>query len=175
MDIQNYNKIILVGSGGSGKSWMAKRLAASLEYPLYHLDKELWQADWVMTTKEEKIAKQQVMISGEQWIIDGNYNSTLEIRFAAADLIIFLDISRVVCLISVIKRTREKHSDIPEFLEEHKIFDKEFIEFCKWIWSYPKTGRKTVMELHEKYSDKAFLHIQSRREVKKLIKNFKIH
>ena len=175
MDIQNYSKIILVGSGGSGKSWMAKQLAAILGYPLYHLDKELWQPNWVMTPREEKIAKQQAMMSGEQWIIDGNYNGTLEMRFSAADLIIFLDISRVVCLISAIKRMREKRSDMPDFLVEHKIFDKEFIEFCKWIWSYPKTGRKTVMELHEKYSNKAFLHIKSRREVKKLINNFKIH
>ena len=56
MNIRDYNKIILVGSGGSGKSWMAKRIAEITGYSLYHLDKELWQPGWVMPPKEEKIA-----------------------------------------------------------------------------------------------------------------------
>ena len=173
MDIHDYSKIILVGSGGSGKSWLAKHIAEITNYPLYHLDKEFWQPGWVMTPKEEKITRQHEMINGETWIIDGNYNSTMEIRYTAADLIIFLDISRIVCVISAMKRTGRKRSDLPDYLEESKIWGKEFIEFVKWIWSYPKTGRKTVMALHKKYSDKAFLHIKTRREAKGFVRKWR--
>ena len=172
MNVRDYDKIILVGCGGSGKSWMAKHLAELTGYPLYHLDKELWQPGWVMPPREEKIAKQQEMMKGEQWIIEGNYNSTMELRYASADLIIFLDINRIICILSAAKRTGKKRSDLPDYLEEPKAFSKDFFQFCKWIWTYPKTGKITVMSLHEKYPDKTFLHIKTRRKVKILLKEW---
>ena len=56
---------------------------------------------------------------------------------------------------------------IGEELDER--FDRKFF---KWIWDYPKNGRKKVMELHEKYPDKAFLPIKTRRKVKKFVKEW---
>ena len=170
-DFNIYNHIILVGNSGSGKSRTAKRIAELTGYPLFHLDKEHWLPGWVMSSREEKIIRQQKMMRREKWIIDGNYGSTMEMRFAAADLIVFLDINRLMCIFSAIKRTGKKRSDFPDYLEEPKIFSKDFFEFCKWIWSYPQTGRKTVMALHNKYPDKVFLHIRNRRSVKKLFCN----
>ncbi|MCT1577778.1 hypothetical protein M3E13_12690 [Oceanobacillus kimchii] len=41
----------------------------------------------------------------ESWIIDGNYGGTMEIRLHAADTIIFLHISRYICLFRAIKRS----------------------------------------------------------------------
>ena len=130
-----------------------------------------------MTPKEEKIAKQREMMSGGQWIIDGNYKGTMEMRFAEADLIIFLDINRVVCMVSALRRSGKKRSDLPEYLDEVKPFSREFFsrdtyEFYKWIWTYPKDGRAGVLELHEKYPEKEFLRIKKRSQVKRLpIKN----
>lgn len=166
---KNYNRIIIVGNSGSGKSWLSKRIGKLTGYPVYHLDKEFWQPGWVMPSKEEKIIKQQEMMSGEQWIIDGNYNSTMEMRFAKADLIVFLDINRFICILRAMKRTGKKRSDLPDYLEEPKAFSKDFFDFCKCIWSYPKVGRQTVMILHEKYSEKMFLHIKKRSSIKELL------
>jgi len=169
-DFTKYNKIILVGSGGSGKSWLSKRIAEITDYPLFHLDKEFWKPNMVMTPREERIARQQEIIGGEKWIIDGNFNSTMELRFAAADLIIFLDLNRLICISGVIKRNKKKRTDMPDYWEEPKLFGKEFFEFCKWIWNFRKTGKQTIISLHEKYPEKEFLHIKSRRQVKKLLK-----
>jgi len=169
-DFTKYNRIILVGSGGSGKSWLSKKIAEITGYPLFHLDAEHWKPGWVMSSNEEKVARQQEIISGEKWIIDGNYSGTMELRFAAADLIIFLDINRLVCFWSVARRAGKKRSDLPDYLEEPKIFNKEFWVFGKWVWNYRKTGGKKIMSLHEKYPEKEFLHIKSRRKVKKLLK-----
>ena len=170
MNVFDYNKIILVGSGGSGKSWLAKHIAALTGYPLFHLDKEFWQPGWVLTPRNEKIARQQEIISDEKWIIDGNYDSTMELRFSAADLIIFLDISRFICIWSAMHRTGKKRSDLPDYLVEPNIFSREFIEFCKWIWSFPKTGKKTIMDLHCKYPKKPFVVLKSRKAVKRFLK-----
>ncbi|MPM44214.1 hypothetical protein SDC9_90892 [bioreactor metagenome] len=91
-------------------------------------------------------------------------------RFVAADLVIFLDINPVICVWSAARRTGKKRSDLPQELTEPKIFSKDFREFAKWIWNYPKTGRNKVIALHERYPDKAFLQIKSRRELKKYLK-----
>jgi adenylate kinase family enzyme len=168
MNILEYNRIILVGSGGSGKSWLAKRLADITGYPMIHLDNEYWQPNWTPVPKEEWIEKQKGFIRGEKWIIDGNYNSSMELRFEAADLVIFLDINRFVCMWSAFRRHGKKRSDLPDYLDEKMNF--EFIDFLKWIWTFPKTGRKKILGLHEKYPDKAFMIFKSRRMVKKFFK-----
>ena len=173
MDIRDYKKIIIIGGSGSGKSRLAKHIAELTSYPLCHLDNVFWKPGWVKSSKEEFIKKQQEIMNTENWIIDGAYNSTLEMRFAAADLIILLDINRIVSIISAAKRHGNKRSDLPEYLDENTIFGKDFFELCNYIWSYRKTGRKVVMALRDKYSDKTFLHIKSRREAKRLVRDWR--
>jgi adenylate kinase family enzyme len=171
-DFAKYRRIIVVGSMGSGKSWLSKHIAEITGYPLYHLDVEFWRPNWVMSSNEEKAARMQEIISGEKWIIDGNYDRTMEMRFTAADLIIFLDMNRLVCIWSVAKRSGKKRSDLPNYLEEPTFFSKIFFDTqLKMIWTFPKTKRKTIMDLHEKYPEKEFLHIKSRRRLKKILKN----
>jgi adenylate kinase family enzyme len=172
IDLTQYSHIILVGSAGSGKSWLSKRIAEITGYPLFHLDNEFWLPGWEKPPKDKWLSRQQEIINGSQWIIDGNYNSSMELRFAAADLVIFLDINRFICVWRVIMRTGKKRSDLPGYLKEPHPYNKEFIEFCKWIWSFYKTGRKTITNLHAKYPEKEFLQLSSRREVRKLLSGY---
>ncbi len=165
--IYDYNRIIVVGNCGSGKSFLSKELSTITHLPLIHLDVEFWQPNWEKTPKDEWIKKQINFISNEKWIIDGNYNSTMELRFKAADLVIFLDINRFTCLLSALKRHGTKRSDLPQYLEEK--FDLEFIRFCKWIWGFSITGKRTIIELHNKYPDKQFITIKSRSKLKKML------
>ena len=167
-----YSRIIIVGSAGSGKSYLAKRMAEITGYPFVHLDNEYWKPGWVKTPREEWIASQKKMMNTEQWIIDGNYNSTMELRFEASDAVIFLDINRFVCIYSAIKRHGKKRSDLPDYLTEN--FDKEFIEFLKWIWEFPKTGKKRIVELHNIYAEKPFIVLKSRKEVNQFIQEQEI-
>jgi len=168
MNLSKYKKIILVGSGGSGKSWLAKRLGDITGYKMIHLDCEFWQPNWTKTPRNEWIEKQKGFIEGEKWIIDGNYNSSMELRFASADLIIFLDINRFVCMLGAIRRHGKKRTDLPEYLEEKINFG--FIDFLRWIWTFQKTGKKRILELHEKYPEKEFLVLKSRKLVNKFLK-----
>ena len=170
-DFSKYNRIILVGSPGSGKSWLSKQISEITKLPLIHLDMEYHLPNWEKPPREEWDAKIKDFIEGEKWIIDGNYNRTMEPRFAAADLVIFLDINRLLCLISAAKRTGKKRSDLPEYLKEPPFWSRDFFQFAaKSIWTFRKWGLKTIIDLHEKYPEKEFLHIKSRRQVKKLLK-----
>lgn len=160
-----YKRIIIIGSAGSGKSYLAKKIAEATEYPLIHLDNEFWKPGWIETPRDEWIEKQKKLIDCEKWIIDGNYDSTLEIRFKACDAVIFLDINRFVCIYGAIKRHGRKRSDLPDYCAEK--YNKDFFDFLKWIWNFPKRSRNKIFELHEQYSDKPFFVIKRRRECKK--------
>jgi len=167
LNVFGYNRIIIVGNNGSGKSFLSKELSDITGLPLVHLDIEFWRPNWEKPPKEEWIKKQMELTSKEKWIIDGNHMDTMELRFKAADIVIFLDINRFVCLSSVLLRNGKKRSDTPPYLVEK--LDKEFLRFCKGLWSFSKTRKRTIMNLHKKYPDTPFFVIASRRKMKNLL------
>jgi adenylate kinase family enzyme len=165
-DLRRSRRIILIGSGGSGKSWLATRLGALTGYPLYHLDQEFWLPGWVMKPAEERLARMREIVAQPTWIIDGTWGSTLETRFAAADLVLFLDVNRLVCVLRAARRAGRSRPDLPAFLVEPGVLSRASREFYQWIWAYPETERPAVLALHERYPDVAFLRLRSRRAVR---------
>ncbi|SES33438.1 DNA topology modulation protein [Psychrobacillus sp. OK032] len=158
-------KIALIGSGGSGKSTLARKLGKKLNIEVYHLDALFWKANWMMTSKKEQIKVQNELVKKEEWIIDGNYNSTLDIRINAADTIIFVDISRIICTYRVFKRMVQyrgkSRPDMAEGVKERLDFS-----FLKWVWDYPKTKKPIVlMQLEQLPKNKKIIVLKSPREV----------
>lgn len=161
-------KIMIIGSGGSGKSTLSRQLSGITGLPIIHLDKEFWQPCWVATPRDEWIKKQTWFVSGEQWIIDGNYDGTMDIRIDKADTIIFLDLSNIVCVLSAIKRrikyTGKTRPDMNEGCPEKIDF-----EFIKWIWKFPKVSRPNILEKLEKNKHKNIIILKSRVAVKRFL------
>lgn len=137
-------KVALIGSGGAGKSTLARQLGEELNIEVYHLDSLFWKPNWVGVSKDEQRNIQQDLVEKESWIIDGNYGGTMEIRLDAADTIIFLDISRFTCLFRVIKRSiKYRNRTRPDMGEGCN--EKLDIEFLKWIWQYPNKKRPHIL------------------------------
>ena len=163
---------MVVGNNGSGKSFLSKELSAITCLPLIHLDVEFWRPNWEKPPKEEWLKKQTELIAKEKWIIDGNHTGTMELRFKTADVIIFLDINRFVCLAGVLKRLGKERSDFPRYLEEK--LDRGFFQLCKGLWNFSKTRKCTILGLHEKYPHKTFFIITSRRKMNKLLSQWRV-
>ena len=168
MNISQYKRILILGNNGSGKSYLAKQIAKITNLPLIHLDSQFWRPNWKMPSQEEWFQKMTEFVSDDKWIIEGicTHGDTMDIRFQRADLIIFLDINRFVCLAGVVKRQGKQRSDtaIDHHLDE--MFDKKFIKFCKGIWEFPKSKRRQeIMNLHKKYIEKPFVIISTRKEM----------
>lgn len=172
MKISDYNRIIIIGNNGSGKSFLSKEIAIITGLPLFHLDVLFWRPNWEKPSKEEWIKKQLELTSAEKWIIDGNHSDTMELRYQSADLIILLDINRLICLYSVFIRNTKKRSDMPSYLKER--FNREYFHFLKGVWNYSKTRKLSIMDLHRKYPDKPLLVIDSRRKMNTLLKEWRI-
>lgn len=99
-------RIAIVGCGGSGKSHAARVLAARLGVAPVHLDALYYDKDWRPLDQEAFGRLQRELVAGPRWVIDGNYATTLPIRLAAADTVIFLDLPGWVCLGGVLQRRR---------------------------------------------------------------------
>lgn len=103
-----YKKIAVIGCSGSGKTTFSKKLASITGLPLYHLDLIYWKSDATHLQRPEFKQKQEEVVSSDEWIIDGNFKRTLEIRIKNAELIYFLDLPVDDCINGVITRKREK-------------------------------------------------------------------
>ncbi len=142
-------KIIVIGCPGSGKSTFSKALHNITKIPLYHLDMLFWNEDKTTVEKNVFLDRLLKIIEKSEWIIDGNYGSTMELRMQKCDTVIFLDYPSDVCLNGIKERKGKPRSDMPWVENDEE--DAEFIEFIK---NYNTQSRPKVIELLKKYSHK---------------------
>ncbi|HEX3614905.1 MAG TPA: hypothetical protein VHU61_00080 [Solirubrobacteraceae bacterium] len=131
----------IVGSGGAGKTTLANTLGAKLGLPVIHLDEHYWGPGWDPAPDEQWRQRVRELVGGERWIIDGNYSSTMDLRFARADTVIVIALGRWRCLARVLRRwitNRGRAVQAPGCPEVISF------EFLKWVWGYPSGGRRRL-------------------------------
>ena len=161
-------KIIVIGCPGSGKSTFAKELNKFYNLPLYHLDMIWNKPDKTTITREEFDNILDKIFKEEAWIIDGNYQRTLEQRIKEADTIFLLDYSLEVCLMGATSRVGIKREDMP-WIEENlnEEFKQKIINFSQeklimiysWLDKYKEDKNIIIFKTRE----------DSKRYLKKLI------
>ncbi|WP_214826395.1 DNA topology modulation protein [Exiguobacterium algae] len=162
-------KIIIIGSGGSGKSTFARKLGGCLQLNVYHLDHLLWQPGWKQVPRSEQIRIQEEILKQEKWILDGNYNGTLDLRIDAADTIIFLDLPRILCTYRVGKRMIRYYGKTRPDMGEDCIERFDF-QFLKWVWNYKHTQRPHILDKLQQHSHLKDIYIlNSRQDVKQFL------
>lgn len=137
-------RVAIVGCGGGGKSTVARALADATGLPLHHLDRLFWRPGWVETPSDEWAAIQHDLVAADRWIIDGNYGSTLDIRLAAADTVVFVDLGRFKCVRRAawrsLRRWGRRRPDLADGCDER--FD---LTFLRWVWNFRRDSRPTVV------------------------------
>ncbi|WP_214760432.1 DNA topology modulation protein [Exiguobacterium sp. s129] len=162
-------RIMIIGSGGAGKSTLARQLGERLHLDVYHLDALMWRPGWVMAPSEERIDIQQQLVKKEEWIIDGNFGNTLDLRLQAADTVILIDLPRIICVYRVLKRVAcyrgTTRPDMGASCEEKLDF-----AFLKWVWNFPDVQRPQLLrQIQQHPTQLNLIHLKSSRAVKQFI------
>lgn len=160
-------KVIVLGCPGSGKTTFAVRLHDLTKLPLYHLDSIWYNPDKTHISRENFDKKLAEIFSFSEWIIDGNYNRTLEVRFQECDTVFLFNLPVQACLQGAAARLGKKRNDMP-WVEEK--IDTDFEAFIK---EFRKASLPKIIELIEKYKeDKRIIVFNAREEAEKYLLNF---
>ena len=162
------DRIAIIGLQGAGKSTFAYKLGKKLHRHVTHLDKEYFLPNWERRyTREEWVKYQKNLVKQKQWIIEGNYKSTIDIRLEAADAIIFFDFPILLCIFRTFKRVlnKEQPSDKVEGMRE-----KVGIKLILAILTYP---RENVLKKLESYkTTKKIIIFRKINQVDEYLKNW---
>jgi len=142
-------RVLVIGSPGAGKTTFSKRLAKQLGLPLHHLD--YYYHDDTFSYQTDKAAwrrKVTELAEKPQWIIDGNYKSSFDIRFPRADTIIFLDYPRSTTLRRAVGRRIKLHGKVRDDMPSNWK-EKFSLGLLKFIWSYNAVERPKLYDLLE--------------------------
>ncbi len=164
-DVLKEKKILVIGSPGSGKSYFSRQLSIITGIKAYHLDLYYWHEGWISTPHEEFDQIINDIMQKDEWIIDGNYQRTLEMRLAKCEVVFFLDLPTRVCIKAERKRRGVVRSDFPSFLNEG-----EDPKFVKYIKEFPKLNKPDILEALSKHNNIKVITIKSRRHMNKYLK-----
>ena len=163
-------RIMIIGCGGSGKSTLAQQLGERTGLPVVHLDQLFWTPGWVSVSKEEFDRRHRKAIAQEKWIIDGNFDRTIPERLTRCDTVVYLDFSRLACIMGVTKRILTTNGKVRPDMGEGcpERFDWDFL---RWVWNFNKNKREKNYRLLNDAQGIQVIILKNRRQVKRFLQS----
>lgn len=140
-------RAVVIGCSGSGKSVFSRKLRDVTGLMLYYLDMIWHKPDGTNISREEFDEKLRSIMSRDSWIIDGNYQRTLETRIKACDTVFLFDLPTETCIEGALSRIGKRREDMPWFENE---LDPGFRQ---WIESFRENQLPEIYKLLEKYKN----------------------
>ncbi|QGQ97293.1 AAA family ATPase [Paenibacillus psychroresistens] len=134
-------KVLILGFSGSGKSTFARQLGNAINIPVIHLDTVYWKPGWVASNKQEWDKVITMLLEQEEYIIDGNYPTSLNRRLLEADTVFYFDLSIFLCLYRVLKRRLSTQGETAIDRAGGCSEPINLLFFVKWIWNFRKRYR----------------------------------
>ncbi len=157
-------KVIIIGCPGSGKTTFAEKLNKCTGLPLYYLDAIWHKPDKTHISRENFDKRISEILDTPEWIIDGNYNRTIETRLQRCDTVFLFDLPTEVCLQGATERLGKECYDMPWIEKE---LNPEFEGFIK---DFAEKSLPRIYELLERYKEnKQVIIFKSREETDEYI------
>jgi adenylate kinase family enzyme len=135
-------RILVTGNAGSGKTTLAAEIGRAFSLPVFCLDQVVWRAGWKPTPKAERERLLRELADQPRWVLDG----VSSVLAAAADLVILLDVSPVVCTWRCARRNLRyllsSRPGLPENCPEWKIVPT----LLRIIWRFDREERLGILQ-----------------------------
>ena len=174
-------RISVVGTTGSGKTTLAKALAARLALPYLELDALNWQAGWrdlSRTDPDEFVRRVALAIAADSWVLDGAYGLVREFVWSRATHLVWLDYDRPIIMFRVICRSFVRavlRTEMWAGNRERWLHMLRPSHPIRWAWS---TWRRRRREFAERlgqtdYAHLVVLHLRRPEEADKLLRRLR--
>lgn len=169
--LRSAERILVVGPSGSGKTRLALRLGELLGLPVVHLDAHRWRPGWIALPDQDWRPVVAELTRAHEWIMDGTYESTLDLRFPAADAVIVLEVRRLTCLLGLLRRRfLDRRRPRPDAPAGQRI-DRAFL---RYLWRYPVATRPLLFAMLREHGDgKTVIVLHGRRRVRRLLEDIR--
>lgn len=102
--LRGCRRILILGRTGSGKTTLARELAAAIGVPHVELDALYFGPDFTTTPLTVLRERTSAAIASDRWVTDGNKSAVRDLVWPRADTVIWLDYPMVVSLWRLGKR-----------------------------------------------------------------------
>lgn len=146
--MRKWKRICVIGASGSGKSTLAIALGEKYGLPAFHLDRELLHGQFEPLPFEKQQHRHNEITKAERWVIDGSYKKLIDQRLERAELVVYLNISRLRTVPRVLRRylkAEHRRDSIPG--EAKNAMSANFIWWCI---KYSRRGRLNDIKIATK-------------------------
>ncbi|WP_337268824.1 AAA family ATPase [Oryzifoliimicrobium ureilyticus] len=124
-------RILIIGNGGSGKTWLSRKLARHTGLPVIHLDDLRWEPGNYGIARSNDVVVSKVEEAGkaEAWIIEGVYGWLASRVLERATTLIWIDLPEAECIANIRQRgiqgggSQESFEELVTWVSEYRIRD----------------------------------------------------
>jgi len=157
-----YQRIVVIGVTGCGKSTLAESLANKLNLEYVELDALNWKPGWVGSEDQEFREKVEAATRMSGWVLAGNYSKVRDIIWPRAELVVWLDYPFLLVLGRLWKRTWRRWwrkellwgTNYEHLWPQFKLWSKESL----FNWLFQSYGRHR-RQYSQIFADPTYSHL----------------
>lgn len=133
------SRTLIFGNGGSGKTWLATRLAEAWDRPAIHLDDLRWEPGNYGIARDNQTVVDEVIAASQadSWLMEGVYGWLAKPVLPRATTLIWIDLPEAECLANVRARGIQGNGSA-----------KAFEELLNWIGEYRLRDNSSCYKAH---------------------------
>jgi adenylate kinase family enzyme len=112
-----FERTLIIGNGGSGKTWLANQLGNRLVLPVHHLDEIHWEPGQSGVARDKTLVMQDVcaVAATTSWLIEGVYGWLAQAVIGRATTLIWIDLPVLECIENIEVRGRQNGESLEDF------------------------------------------------------------
>ncbi len=122
-----FERVLIMGNGGSGKTWLARRIGKQLLLPIIHLDDIHWEPGRYGIARDRTLRDEMVRAAAQEdhWIMEGVYGQLVNMVLSRVTALIWIDLPEEACIANVKERGIQGGET-----------QTQFIGLLKWVAEY---------------------------------------